>query len=112
MRRLEQARLGAAGVRERSALEAEQLGFEQRVGDGRAVHVDEGGVPTWTMTMEEAGDEALAGASVALEEDGREALAATPPCEELAQLVPEPFDGRTLADQFGQVVHSRAARLL
>ena len=38
---LQQAGLGLPGVGERAALEPEELGFEQRVGNRRAVDVDE-----------------------------------------------------------------------
>src|SRR5207302_5949390 len=41
VRRLEEPRLGAPRVGERSACEPEHLGFEQRLGNRRAVHIDE-----------------------------------------------------------------------
>ena len=72
---LEEAGLGAAGIGEGAALEAEELGFEQGVGDGGAVDVDEGAVVAGAGVVDEAGDQALAGAGLAVEEDGGEAAA-------------------------------------
>ena len=41
MRDLQQSGLGLSGVGKRATLEPEELGFEQRVGNRRAVDVDE-----------------------------------------------------------------------
>ena len=60
------------------------------------------------MAMEEASNEALAGAGVAPEQDGRESLTWPEPREEPTELVPERSNGRALAEQFGQFVHSPA----
>ena len=66
---LEPARAGAVGTGERAALVAEQLALDQALGQGRAVHADErarraGGVP-----MQGRGDELLAGAALADDQD-------------------------------------------
>jgi len=58
--------------------------------------------------MEEASNEALAGAGVAPEQDGGESLTWPEPREEPTELVPERSNGRALAEQFGQFVHSPA----
>src|SRR6185295_12438880 len=49
---LEEPDLGAAGVGERAPLVAEQLALEQRLGDRRAVEVDERPPGPWTEAME------------------------------------------------------------
>jgi hypothetical protein len=69
---LEQARLGLAGVGEGPALLAEELRLEQCFGNRRAVEVDEGPVPSGAGPVHRAGEEALAGAGLALDQDGRQ----------------------------------------
>jgi hypothetical protein len=54
-----------AGVGEGAAFEAEELGFEEGVRDGGAVEVDEGAGGAGAGAVEEAGEEALAGAGLA-----------------------------------------------
>jgi hypothetical protein len=102
---LEEATLGAAGIGEGALLEAEELGLEEGLRDGGAVDVDEGGAAAGAVAMEQAGDQALAGAGLALEEDRREALPGALPVEQPAQLVPDHLDGRALTEQFDQLVH-------
>ena len=69
--RLEEARLGALGVRERPGLEAKQLGFEHRLWNGRTVHVDERAVGARAAVVDDARDEAFAGAGLSIEKNGR-----------------------------------------
>src|SRR5262249_56802025 len=70
---LEQAGLGLPGARERAALPAEQLGLEQGLGDGRAIHGDERRAGADAGTVDRLGDQTLAGSRLAEEEDGRRA---------------------------------------
>ena len=70
--RLEEPRLGLAGVGEGAALEAEQLGLEQRLGDGRAVDVHERAARPRAVPMDGVGQQSLAGAGLAEDEDGRQ----------------------------------------
>jgi hypothetical protein len=69
---LEQAGLGAPRVREGAPFEAEQLGLQQRLGDSRAVDVDEGAAGAGTLPVDEVGDQALAGSGLALDQDRRQ----------------------------------------
>src|SRR5262249_24574068 len=66
---LEEARLGPPGVRERSALVAEQLRLDQVLGDGRAVDVDERRLRPRTESMDEPRDQALTASRFALDQD-------------------------------------------
>jgi hypothetical protein len=92
-------------IRERTALEAEQLGFQQRLRNCSTIDVDEGGVPARSVAMEQAGNQPLAGPGLTLQEDGRHALAGQLPVQEPMQRVPHHPYGRAVAQQFGQVVH-------
>src|SRR5439155_504046 len=70
--------LEAAGARrdgtgERALLVSEELALEHALGEGLAVHRDEGMPDTVAPVVEEAGDELLAGAALALDEDRRAA---------------------------------------
>ena len=93
VRRLKEAGLGAVGIGEGPPLEAEELGLEQRLGDRRTVDVHEGPTAAGAVAMEQAGDQALAGAGVTLDQDGREPLTLPLPVEQPAQLVPDHLDG-------------------
>ena len=57
---LEKARLGVARIREGAAFEAEQLGLEEGLGDGRAVDVHEGAGRTRPPAVDRLRDQALA----------------------------------------------------
>src|SRR5262245_10841086 len=72
MSELQQTGLGLLCVGERAALEPEQLRFEQRVGNRRAVDVDESRVSARTGLVNEMRDQSLAGAGLALDQDRRE----------------------------------------
>ena len=75
VRGVKEAGLGVAGVGEGAPLVAEQLGFEQRLRDRRTVDVHKGAAPPGPHAMHEPGDEPLAGAGLALDEDRGEAPA-------------------------------------
>ena len=70
--RLEEARLGLLGIGEGAALEAEQLALEHRLRDRRAVEIDERPGRAWAGAMDQPGQLRLAGAGLALDQDGRE----------------------------------------
>jgi hypothetical protein len=67
---LDQAPLVAVGPRERAALVAEQLRLDEFRGDGRAVDADEGEVGARAPEVKGGGDQLLARAGLALDEDG------------------------------------------
>ena len=108
VRGLEQPGLGPARIGEGAPLVAEQLGLEQRLGDRRAVDVDEGAARARARAMDHAGDEALAGAGLALEQDRRGPPAALLPAEKPANGLPDTLDGRALAQQLVDVRHGPA----
>ena len=66
---LELARLRLHRPGEGAFLVAEQLGFEQRVDDGRAVDADEG-LLRGGIAVDDAGDQLLAGAALPLDQHG------------------------------------------
>ena len=61
----------AADPRRRSLFDAEELGFEQRFNDGCTVHGDERSVAPPADVVELTGNELLARAALALDEDGK-----------------------------------------
>ena len=69
VRGLEESSLRAGRVGERPPLEAEQLRFEQRRGDRRAVDLDEGPVATRAFLMDQFRNEPLARSRFALQKD-------------------------------------------
>jgi hypothetical protein len=66
---LELAELAAHRAGEGPLLVAEELALQQVLGDGPAVHADEGAVPAVGVGVDEPGQHALAGAGLALEQD-------------------------------------------
>ena len=66
----EDAPLLRARVGERAFFVAEQLAFEQRFRDGRAVDGDEGLGLAEALVVQRLGDQVLAGAVLAFEQDG------------------------------------------
>src|SRR5882757_6731055 len=58
------------GPGERAALVAEKLGFEKAAGNGGAIDFNEGAIAARTEIMDGAGEELLAGAGFAEQEDG------------------------------------------
>src|SRR5690606_4215607 len=65
----DEASFRAFGARERSSFEAEDLGFEERLGNRRAVLGDERAVATRAEAMDGIRDELLSGAALAFDED-------------------------------------------
>ena len=105
MGRLEEPRLGLPRVREGPALEAEELGLEQGLGDGRAVDLDEGAMCAGTGAVNHASKQTLARARLALNEDGREPPRVRLALQQPPDLRTDGLDSRTVADQLGQKVH-------
>ena len=68
---LEEPGLGAPGVREGPALEAEELSFEKRFGDGRTVDVNEGPAGTGAELVDQVGDQSFTRSRLALDQDRR-----------------------------------------
>ena len=75
VRGLKEAGLGPASVGKGTLLEAEQLGFEERLRDRRTVDGHKRAAPSGPQAMDEPGHEPLAGASFTLDENRREAPA-------------------------------------
>ena len=97
---LEQPRLRLAGIREGPALEAEELRFQQRAGDRRAIDVDEGSAGSRPAAVDRVGKQALSGPRLSEDEDrGLTAGALALPCQEALDLPPELCNGRALAEQ-------------
>ena len=71
MGHLDQARLRLPGIRECAALVSEQFGLEERLGDGRAVHLDEPRTRSRAALMDDVRDQPLAGARLAGDHDRR-----------------------------------------
>jgi len=67
--RLEQTGLALPRVGERAAVEAEQLRLQQGLGDRRAVDVDERAARAAAALVDDVGEQALAGAGLAEDED-------------------------------------------
>ena len=71
MGRLEESRLGLARIGEGATLEAEQLGLQQRLGNGFAVDHDKRSAGAGAAVMNAAGEQTLAGPGLAKDQDGR-----------------------------------------
>src|SRR5262249_40075463 len=69
---LKKAGLGSTGIGEGTPLVAEQLAFEQCLGNGRAVEVDEGPAGARAVSVQQLGDEPLARSRLALDQDRRQ----------------------------------------
>jgi hypothetical protein len=102
---LEEAMLGAPGVGEGALLEAEKVGFQERLGVGRAVQLHESAGRGQDRLVEEAGDQALARSRLALDEDGGDPAAALVPPGEAAELGAHRLDGRALPQDLPGGIH-------
>src|SRR6185295_13789857 len=92
VRRLSLADLARHGSRERPALVAEELAFEERLGEGRAVDGHERLAGPRAPLVQGAGRQLLAGAALAAQQDGR--VGGRRPAEEAVDLL----HARALAD--------------
>ena len=101
MRELKEPGLRLARIRERAGLVAEQLGFEEVVGNRRAVDVDEGGARTRTRPVDRPRDKALAGAGLAAQENRRGTRRRRGARHDLFELLPQSLDAGAVADELG-----------
>jgi hypothetical protein len=81
------------GAGEGAFFVAEELAFDEVFGDGGAIEGDEGAGVAGAFAVERAGDELLAGAAFALDEDGGVGAG------DAAEEGPEFLDGRALAEE-------------
>ncbi len=102
--RLEQPRLGLAGVREGAALEAEKLRLDEGLGDGRAVDVDERAACPRPHPVQDAGDETLAAPRLAQEEHGRQAVPPGVASHHAPDTLPDGLDRGALTQEARQFV--------
>ena len=102
MRGLEQPGLRLPRVGEGAPLESEQLGLEQGLGDGRAIHVDERPAGAGTGAVDRPGQQSLARARLAADEDRRKTAALARELQEVRDLLPHRDDSGALPDQLGQ----------
>src|SRR5262249_20188287 len=75
MRGLEETRLGLPGVGEGPPFESEQLGLQQGLRDSRAVDVHKRAAGARARLVKDVGDQPLARAGGALDQNGREPAA-------------------------------------
>ena len=95
MRHLQEPGLGLPRVGERPTFEAEELGFEQGVGNGGAVDVDERRGCPRPGPVNDLRDQSLPRARLALDEDGRQpSLGRRLAAEQPRQLVANGFELR------------------
>src|SRR5207245_10465933 len=102
MGRLEESRLRLAGVGERAALVPEQLGLEERFRNRRAVDRHERAIGPRPDTVDQPGDEPLARARLAVEEDRGQMARTELAIEQTPDLFPDCLDAGALTDQFLQ----------
>ena len=99
---LQETRLRAARVGEGAPLEAEHLGLEQRLGDRRAVDVDERPVGARPGAMQHAREQPLARARLALDQDRRQPMRLALALEQAYDALAEGLDLRAVADQIAE----------
>src|SRR5262249_22644908 len=105
VRRLEEARLGLLRIGERAALEAEELRLHERLGDRRAIDVDERSGAPRSVTVNQVREQTLSRARLALDENRREPARPVAVCYELTDLLSDWHDSGRLARQFSTRVH-------
>ena len=105
-----EAGLGLPGVRERPALDAEHLGLEQRVGNGRAVDVDEGAGGARAHAVQGPREQALSRPGLAPHENRGETARVGAALHESGHRVPHGHHPRGVPQQLGQRGHG--ARIL
>ena len=110
VRDLEQPRLRLAGVSEGAPLESEQFRLDERLGERRAVDVDERAVDAGPSPVDRPGEQSLAGAGLALDQDRRQTPRLGPACEEARELLSDRDHPRTLSEKLTQRVHRRVDR--
>jgi hypothetical protein len=96
---LKEAGLGLASVSEGATLVPEQLGFEERLGDGGAVDIDEGASVPRPRLMNRPGHETFTCTGLAEDENGRQAARTGLTGEQLRNLRPDRNDPGAFATQ-------------
>jgi len=89
MSRLEQTSFGVAGIGEGPALEAEQFGLQQSVGDRSAVDRDKRSGRPRPRFVDSAGEQSFAGSRLTEDQDGRKAARPGLAPEQLFDLIPD-----------------------
>ena len=82
---LEMADVGPGGARKCAGLVAEQLGFEDRLGQCGAVDLDQRLFPAAGQEMKPGGDQFLAGAALADDQDGLDRGSARDTCSSISR---------------------------
>ena len=106
VRGLKEPGLRLPGVGERAALETEQLGFEQAVGNGRAAHIDEWAVAPRAFTVDQPREQTLACARFALQQYRWEPMRVLSSGEQLLNLLAHYCDRATHPEQLFHRDHS------
>ena len=106
MRGVKEPGLRLPGVGERTALVAEQLGFDQSVRNRGAVHIDEWTVGAGAAAVDQPGEHALARARFALQQYRREPMRALLSGEQLLGLLAHCCDCATHPKQLVRRDHS------
>src|SRR5215467_1744017 len=96
---LEQAGLGLPGIGECSALDAEELGLEQRLRNGRTVDVHERAHGTLARPMNRPCEKTLTGACLTQEKKGGKPAPTPLTAEQMGYLSAQVGDGDALPDQ-------------
>ena len=105
MRRLEQAGFGLTRVGEGSALEAEELGLEEGLGNRGAVDLDERPRCAGAGPVKGASQEPLARAGLPQDQERRKPAPLDPVREQPPHRIPDGLDRRTLPEQLRQGRH-------
>ena len=104
-RRLKEAGLDVLGIGKGPGLDAKQLGFQQRVRDGRTIHLDERALGAWATVVHDPGHEPLAGASFPLQQDsGDRGMPHGVEAGQVPDLGAQGLQGRSLAEETVQGV--------
>ena len=103
--RLEEPAFRLAGIREGPPLEPEHLGFEESLGDRRAVHVDEGPPGPGACPVERPGHEPLAATGLSLDQNGWQTPDLGGARDQAGDLLPDGSDPGAFADEIGQKTH-------
>ena len=106
IRGVKEAWLRLPGVGKRTALVAEQLGFDQSVRNRGAVHINEGAVGTGAAAVDQPGEHALARAGFALKQYWWEPVRALLSGEQLLGLLADCCDCATHPKQLVRRDHS------
>ena len=103
--RLEETGLGLTRIGEGPALEAEQLGLEEGVGNRGAVDLDERSRRAGAGPVQGAREEPLARAGLPQDQERRKPAALDPVREDPPHRIPDGLDCRTLPEQLRQGRH-------